>query len=562
MMKQLLLISILFLFCLSSRGQQQTIGLFQYNSLSYDGYTLFSPLALKNTYLIDNCGNEVHQWQGDYFPGLVSYLLPNGNLLQTGESPNAIFGTSGGGGIIVLYDWDGNKLWEYEIADSNYTQHHDIEYLPNGNILVLVWEYFSANDVISKGRNPATLNLTNALYSEAILEIKPLGIDSAEIVWEWHLLDHIIQDFDSTKPNYGVVANHPQRINLNYQDSIHSLGSMEQSDWVHANSIAYNAARDEIVIGSRNFSELWVIDHSTTTQEAATSLGGNSGKGGDILYRWGNPKTYNSGGEDERFLFSQHDVHWIPDSLPWGGRIMIFNNGIARTALGDDFSTIEVITPLLDKVGDYIIDTTNGRYGPEQTDWTYFGNPLTSFFSAIVSGSQMLPNGNILICEGDFGNFIELDTLSNIHWKYKNPMGLGGPASQGNTPPANTVFRAYRYSPTYSAFQGKTLTPVAPLEINPLPPLAICDTTVSTNSLNKKNNFIIKNPITHQLAIQNLDGKQITITIMDAHGRQIISEKSNDNLFLLEVEHWNAGIYFLTLLDTDFQLYTYKILKL
>jgi hypothetical protein len=37
---------------------------------------------------------------------------------------------------------------------------------------------------------------------------------------------------------------------------------------------------------------LWVIDHQTTTAQAASHTGGRYNKGGDLLYRWGNPQTY------------------------------------------------------------------------------------------------------------------------------------------------------------------------------------------------------------------------------------------------------------------------------
>ena len=68
-MKNILII--LIAFPLLIFGQNQTVGLLQYETDSYDGYTLFSPD--KNTYLIDNCGKLVHSWQSNYNTGKFIY---------------------------------------------------------------------------------------------------------------------------------------------------------------------------------------------------------------------------------------------------------------------------------------------------------------------------------------------------------------------------------------------------------------------------------------------------------------------------------------------------------
>ena len=39
--------------------------------------------------------------------------------------------------------------------------------------------------------------------------------EGGEIVWEWHAWDHLIQDFDSKRENYGDVTAHPERIDIN-----------------------------------------------------------------------------------------------------------------------------------------------------------------------------------------------------------------------------------------------------------------------------------------------------------------------------------------------------------
>src|SRR5258708_35448465 len=65
-------------------------------------------------------------------------------------------------------------------------------------------------------------------------------------------------------------------------------------DWTHANAVFYNAALDQVLLSVRNFSEFWIIDHGTTTQQAAGHTGGKLGRGGDLLYRYGNPRDRKS----------------------------------------------------------------------------------------------------------------------------------------------------------------------------------------------------------------------------------------------------------------------------
>ena len=286
----------LFLLFISSLSlsAQQTVGLFQYTSESFNGYTLFSPLRSSSTFLIDNCGWVVHRWESDFLPSQSVYLLENSHLLRAAKTPGITHPTinSGGGGERVQeIDAAGNILWDFTYFDPTHRMHHDIEPLPNGNVLILAWEYKSYGEAIAAGRNPALLP-DLALWPEMIIEVKPNGTNSGEIVWEWHLWDHMIQDYDPSKANFGVVKDHPELLDLNFVSDIPELGD---ADWVHLNSIDYNPELKQILFCSAGLNELYIIDHSTSTAEAASHSGGDSGKGGDLLYRWGNPLAYRNG---------------------------------------------------------------------------------------------------------------------------------------------------------------------------------------------------------------------------------------------------------------------------
>jgi hypothetical protein len=217
-------------------------------------------------------------------------------------------------------------IWEFEYSSDQYLQHHDIEKLPNGNVLIIAWELKSFEEATMAGRNPDLMS-QDKIWPDHIIEVQPNGSSGAYIVWEWHVWDHLIRDFDSTALNYGVVSDHPELIDINYIGTIpNPLGA----DWNHINAVDYNAAFDQIIISVRHLSEIWVIDHSTTTEEAAGHFGGNSGLGGDLLYRWGNPQAYDAGDATDQKLFVQHDFHRIESGLPREGNILIFNNGRGR----------------------------------------------------------------------------------------------------------------------------------------------------------------------------------------------------------------------------------------
>jgi hypothetical protein len=314
--------------------------------------------------------------------------------------------------------------------------------LPNGNILIIAWESKTNAEAIAQGRNPNLVPTT--VWSEQILEIKPSGISGGTIVWEWHLWDHLVQDFDASKPNYNTVASSSKLINLNYNASV------TNQDWIHLNSIDYNASLDQILVSSHSFNEVWIIDHSTTTAEAKSHAGGNSGNGGDLIYRWGNSLAYNTGTTTQ--LFGQHNAYWIESGFPFENQVMIFNNGNGRT--GGNYSTIEIIKPPVN--GFNYMQTL--PYLPTTTSWNYnFGNPNT-IYAQNISGAQQLYNGNVLFCNGPAGTFTEVNSNGVEVWKYISPITGTGILKQGDVATQNSVFRSTFYPKTYSGFSGHTLT--------------------------------------------------------------------------------------------------------
>src|SRR5262249_27937959 len=270
------------------------------------------------TDLIDMEGRLVRRWQSDYTAGQTAYLLENGHLLRAGQlrDEERLFTSSAAGGRVQEFTWDGELVWDFKFHNPKQVPHHDFTRLPNGHILLLVWELKTAEETLAAGRKPESVE--GPWLVDSVIEIRPTGKTTGEVVWEWHVWDHLIQDRDPSRANYGDVTAHPELIDINVGESIAAgvartppppetlkvlrgigyIGSSDARkksevtpDWTHVNAVAYNAELDQIMLTVRQFSEFWIIDHSTTTSEAKGHTGGRGGKGGDLLYRWGNPRA-------------------------------------------------------------------------------------------------------------------------------------------------------------------------------------------------------------------------------------------------------------------------------
>ncbi len=531
-------------FCTSAVFTQTTVGLIQHNAGSQDdGYVLFTPVNNTTAYLIDKCGYIVHSWAGRYRPGLSVYLLPNGKLLRTGVDNYSPFFTGGGGGFIEIQNWDGTVEWRYKISNPKECQHHAVKYMPNGNILVISWDRKTFEDLVLTGRNPALFN--KDFWSEKILEIRPIGTDSAEIVWQWRAWDHLIQDFDNTKENFGVVAEHPEKMNVNC-----SNGKTKDAlpDWLHFNSIDYNPALDQIVVCGPFYNEIWIIDHSTTTTEAATGSGGKSGKGGDILYRWGNPAIYGHGTTDDQKLFYQHDIHWIPEGFPNAGSLMVFNN--MRGTNNAKYSSVDIITPPVNENGAY---EQTLPYGPSEPIWSY---TASGFYAKNLSSTQLLQNGNVLICNGPAGTFFEIDSDKNKVWEYVNPVVASGPLAQGSPPLANDVFHCRFYPKDYSGFDGRTLVKTKLIENKNVNSYG-CTLYESIDEQSNANEFkIFPNPTEDILTIKT-EYLRYSIEIYDIYGKKILSVKNENTI---NTKALSNGTYFVSITSDSGKIKTEKII--
>jgi len=469
---------------------------------AYNGYTLFAGHG--RTFLIDMEGRVVHTWR----TGTNPRLLSNGHILDaTRDDPSGFQG-------FQEVDWDGKVVWRYTEKRKDYAPHHDWVRIFNKKLNAYTTLYIANRTITHEQAIAAGCDPAKGPYSardqqrgrggkggkggggrgrgggapqvDAVVEVDMDG----NIVWEWWFFDHVIQDVDPTKANYvgkgKTIADYPGRLNLNLP------GKPVRGDWLHCNSLDYNAELDQIVINSVQ-GEFYVIDHGHTfvAGDAKASIAKAAGPAGDFLYRFGDPARYAKGDPPsilenwtksttgQKQIGGSHDVQWIKPGLPGAGNLLVFNNGQYLFEATPQ-SYIFEINGMLDAAGrnaGRYVDPPDAGYhvvtSPHDTHkspkrisnhivWTYGSKSNQGFFSHIGSGCQRLPNGNTLICADTEGHFIEVTPEGELVWEYVSPVTKTHGIVKvlpDSVPMTNAVFRAYRYGPDHPALKGRDLTP-------------------------------------------------------------------------------------------------------
>jgi hypothetical protein len=456
-------------------------------SKAYNGYTLFKTgggMGGRHSigWLIDMEGNVVHMWPDTV--GLPQ-LLPDGHLLDyvSGRARDPE------GGWIKELDWDGKlvRMWKIPADRPDIDQfHHDQQRIFNKKlkqhtIISLVWYKYTRKEAIANGADPN--KVTGNPRPCGMVEMDMDG----NIIWEWRAMDHYIQDYDATKPNYvgkgKTIADYPGKFDMNWGSGLAE----------NANALDYNEKLDLILYNGKGISEMWIIDHGNTfipgDPEGSIKLAASDA--GDILYRWGNPSVYGAGegpwykngqySNGDTQLFNTHDGQWIDEGLPGAGHLLVFDNGFQR--IGGGFSTIVEVNPYDGPVENGVFlpemkaghTTSREYYGPvklsNQIVWLWnekiYQRFSYGFASWHISGCQRLPNGNTLMCGGEDGHMIEVTygdqekgVLPEIVWEYVNPETTGHWVQKRITVEMNnTTYRAYRYGPDYPGLKGKDLIP-------------------------------------------------------------------------------------------------------
>lgn len=480
-------------------------GLISNTDKATPGYVLFHPSAGTSTYLANLNGEIVHEWKGEN-NSMLSYLMNDGKIIRLERDPNfPTFAGGGQAGRIREYTWDGEMTWDFAYISKTHLIHHDIAIMPNGNILAISWDAKTKKECIAAGCNPEALP-EDGLWFDKIIEIEPTRPSGGKIVWEWNIWDHMVQNHDSSKKNYGDPAKSIRKVNINpYMHPIHMTKEQvdqmikqgmatsnatpgnQGSDLTHLNSIEYNADLDQIVVSSPHFNELYILDHSTTTAEAKGDKGGKYGHGGDLLYRWGNPQNYGRGTAQDQQIFGQHDVRWIPKGFPGEGHLTLFNNDIydgkgkypsvfmalaelqnPNISMADvsNYSAVFELEIPLAADGNYEISDTEA-FGPTAPVWTYKAPDLYSLYAPFVSSAHRMKNGNTFVNEGPRGRLFEVTPDGEVVWDYRNPYFMDHRLPDGSMPQPTgpfffAQFRVEHIGMDHPAIQGKELKAITP----------------------------------------------------------------------------------------------------
>ena len=482
------------------------------NAQTFNGYALYNLQNQNTTYLIDKNGNIAHTWSCSAACNYTVKLKPNGNIVRgTKNSSNQLNGAAVGGKVQEL-DGSANVVWEYTYSNADHCSHHDLEILPNGNVILIAWEVKTQAELTQAGRT----GVTAEMWPTHFIELEQSG-STATIVWEWHIWDHMIQDADGSKDNFGVVENHPELMDIN---AVSGGGGGpgpggNSGDWFHANGVGYNEALDQIAFTARYANEVFIIDHSTTTAEAASHSGGNSGQGGDFLYRWGHPANYGSTAA-QTVPAAVHDPRWIEDDgRPNAGMLQIFNN---EGGSGNSSAIDAITTP----ASGFMYTYGGSSYAPSTYDWRH---------DCVVSNdgqgsSKTMSNGNVFVNVSQQYMY-EADQNGNVIWQY-------------NASPT----KAFRYECDHPGI-------IALLGADPCGIAAISEETISQVEL-------YPNPSTGVFKVDGfaLGENDLNMSVVDMFGK-VITEV--ENTLELDLSDFPDGIYFVKLIFNDEKVITKKI---
>ena len=207
---------------------------------------------------------------------------------------------------LIEIDWLGNTLNQWYAANRPegpaegtavdvLTFHHEIDEMPDGNILVLSSEWREIDDYYTSETDANAPRKRQRVMGDVIIEFDRT---TGEVVWEWHAFDHM----DPFRIGYETFS--PYWIRRGFPDMV---------DWSHANNLLHDESDDSVIVNFRYQAAAMKIDRATKR----------------IKWIFGEPSGW--GDLSDRVLKPVGDVEWpyhqhSPSPTPHG-TLLVFDNG-------------------------------------------------------------------------------------------------------------------------------------------------------------------------------------------------------------------------------------------
>ena len=273
------------------------------------GYVLFNPrrswperrnARLAATFgmllIVDHAGTPLWYYRND---SRISDLeiLNNGNIVYVTQDFR-----------VTEIDWLGNIVREWYAADrpqglheggiaveGTQTFHHEIDELPNGNLVALGSEWREVENYYTSEYDANAPRKTQKVVGDVIVEFEP---DTGKVVWTWKAFDYL----DPFRIGFETFSGYWAR-----------RGFPGMVDWSHANNLLYDESDDSFIVNFRYQAAAIKIDRAT--KEIKWIFGDPTG--------WGDlsDRVFKLEGEG-RWPFHQHSPTPTPN-----GTLLVFDNG-------------------------------------------------------------------------------------------------------------------------------------------------------------------------------------------------------------------------------------------
>lgn len=398
----------------------------------WNGYTIFAAMQ-HGAVLIDMNGSVQQLWKG--VDGWPIKLLPGGSIIASSGARSFKYSFQDQLDLIQI-DWEGRITWRFNrhefIEDPGEAprwmarQHHDFQrqgspvgyYAPG-----MAPEVSRGNTLILCHRNNHNPKISHQpLLDDVFIEIDWQG----NMVWEWVCSEHF-DELGFGPDSRKVLADNPNMLKI----------GAGFGDWMHINSMSRLGPNPHFDQGDQRFHPDNIIWSSRQSNIIAIT----DKKNGGIVWKIGPEYNESPALRTLGWIIGPHHAHIIPQTLPGGGNLIVFDNGgfagygppNPGSANGvnhalRDYSRVLEIDPVSLKV---VWQYTPGEAGCRPPEGSHH------FYSPLVSSAQRLPNGNTMITLGCDGKIIEVTSDHQLVWEYINP--FIAPILN-----SNLVYRAYR----------------------------------------------------------------------------------------------------------------------